>query len=314
MGHLRISSLNSTSTLVKTASIKNDTFLDKNEIQTVNTTVPNRGLRRHFKGFRRNWPEFYHYMREKRHYDPLAWKIPKTRAASMNGKFNGHIDIFGRDGKREPLEAAVMRFKRLDGIGTYINTVPGRTNKVHRKTWTKKMFQEQHIFTFHEFYKKLDKMMTGDMKERRYIPGDPYEKYNKISFLKQQFSLEKNKKLIEEHGNKAYKFDRYRMHRDYLSHYNDIPKEKYMPPGYLKTVKDTGGAFIPEGDNVYHEPEWMAPHFQRTPLKEPEFITRKKNFSKGGFTLDRDTEDLRTFELFYKRLRPWSRVMHRLRY
>ena len=40
-------------------------------------------------------------MREKRHYDPLAWKIPKTRAGSKNGKFNGHIDIFGRDGKRQ---------------------------------------------------------------------------------------------------------------------------------------------------------------------------------------------------------------------
>jgi hypothetical protein len=120
--------------------------------------------------------------------------------------------------------------------------------------------------------------MTSELKERRYFPDDPYERYNKMSFLKQYCSLDKNRKLIEEHGNKVHKFDRYRMHRDYLSHFNDQPKEKYMPPGYLKTVKDTGGAFLPEGDNVYYEPEWMAPHCQRTPIKEPEFKHKVRNF------------------------------------
>ena len=75
--------------------------------------------------------------------------------------------------------------------------------------------------------------MTSEMKERRYIPDDPYEKYNKMSFLKYQYSLEKNKNLIEEHGNKSHKFDRYRMHRDRLSHYNDLPKEQYLPPGEI---------------------------------------------------------------------------------
>ena len=83
------------------------------------------------------------------------------------------------------------------------------------------------------FSKKLDRMMAPEMKERRYIPDDPYEKYNKMSFLKHKYSLEKNKKLIEEHGNESHKFDRYRMHRDRLSHYNDLPKEQYLPPGEL---------------------------------------------------------------------------------
>ena len=78
-------------------------------------------------------------------------------------------------------------------------------------------------------------MMTSEQKERRYFPDDPYEKYNKISYLKQKYSLEKNKKLIEEHGNKVYKYDRYKAHRDYLSHYNDLPKEQYMPPGMFFT-------------------------------------------------------------------------------
>merc|ERR1711935_156440 len=73
-------------------------------------------------------------------------------------------------------------------------------------------------------------------------------------------------------------------------------------------------AGTPEGDNVYHEPEWMAPHFQRTPIKEPDFIIEKKNFSKRGFHLDKEMENLRTYEILYKRLKPWSRLMHRLRY
>ena len=104
-----------------TALVSNKKFLEKNEVQAVNVQVPSRGVRRHFKGFRRNWPEFPHYMREKRHYEADAWKWPKTRAASRFGKFNGHIDIYGKeDGKRQPLEAAVLRFKRLDGIGMTI--------------------------------------------------------------------------------------------------------------------------------------------------------------------------------------------------
>jgi len=315
IGRLGISSTLDANQASITALVSNKKFLEKNEVQSVNVQVPSRGVRRHFKGFRRNWPEFPHYMREKRHYEADAWKWPKTRAASRFGKFNGHIDIYGKeDGKRQPLEAAVLRFKRLDGIGTYINGVPGRTNKAFQKTHFKKMQQEQHNFTFHEFYAKLDRMMTSEQKERRYFPDDPYEKYNKMSYLKQKYSLEKNKKLIEEHGNKVYKYDRYKAHRDYLSHYNDLPKEQYMPPGYLKTVADTGGPFLPEGDNVYHEPEWMAPHCQRTPITEPEFITKKKNFKKIDYHLDKNMEMLRNYEIFYKRLKPWSRLMHRTRY
>ena len=149
-GHLRIGSGLHNPLSVATIN-KRGTFLEKNETTSINVQVPNRGKRRHFQGFRRNWPEFYYYMKEKRHYNADAWRIPKTRAASKNGKFNGHIDIYGKDGKREPLEAAVMRFKRLDGIGTYIQPMMGRTNKAHMKKFCKKMKQEQHVFTFHEF-------------------------------------------------------------------------------------------------------------------------------------------------------------------
>lgn len=157
-------------------------------------------------------------------------------------------------------------------------------------------------------------MFTGKLKEKRYFPDDPYEKYNKMSFLKHQFTLYKNSRLVEEHGSKVHKFDRYRMHMDRIGPMNRRPVEYYQPPGFLKTVKDNNGAYLPQGDNVYHEPEWMAPHFQRTPIKEPDFIVAKKNFHKCEYYLDKNMSFLRFSEMFSKRLRPWSRVMHRTRY
>ena len=158
-------------------------------------------------------------------------------------------------------------------------------------------------------------MFVSDLKEKRYYLDDPYEKYNKMSFLKHRASLEKNAKLIEEHGNKAHHFDRYQMHRSIACNFDDRrPEEIPMPPGYLKTVKDNNGVFKPEGENVHHEPEWMAPHFQRTKIRRPDFIIAQHNFRKCGFFIDKDMKNLRKAELFSKRLRPWSRIMHKMRY
>jgi hypothetical protein len=84
-------------------------------------------------------------------------------------------------------------------------------------------------------------MFTSDIKAKRYFPDDPWEKYNKMSFLRHKYSLLKNQKLIEENGNKVWQFDRYRAHLDIVGPMNKMAKEQYMPPGYLKTVKDTGG-------------------------------------------------------------------------
>ena len=72
----------------------------------------------------------------------------------------------------------------------------------------------QHVFAYVDFHQKLDRMFTYDLKKKRYYVDDPYEKYNKMSFLKQKYALEKNRILIEEHGNQMYNFDRYRMHMD----------------------------------------------------------------------------------------------------
>ena len=158
-------------------------------------------------------------------------------------------------------------------------------------------------------------MFLSHHKEKRYIIDDPYEKYNKMSFVKHKTALEKNEKLIEERGNKIHHYDRYRFHQGLPNDYNyKVPREIPMPPGFLKTIKDNNGEFKPENENYYHEPEWMAPHFERTPIKKPEFVMDQKNFKKSHFRLDKDMENMRKGELFYKRLRPWSRVMHKTRY
>ena len=88
-------------------------------------------------------------------------------------------------------------------------------------------------------------MFSAELKRKRYFPDDPYEKYHRMSFLKYRHSLLKNCVLIKENANNIYKFNRYLMHLDYLSPLNKPPAELYAPPGYLKTIKDTGGAYIP---------------------------------------------------------------------
>ena len=109
--------------------------------------VPCRGVRFHFKGHRRNSPLFYHYLREKRHLDPLAWMLKTTRSKRLKG----HIDVWDKQGKREALVPAVERFKRLD-FGVYISTMVGRNNKVHQKSPGLTWRHEQHVFTWLNFW------------------------------------------------------------------------------------------------------------------------------------------------------------------
>lgn len=132
--------------LKQTSVVSVKSLLDQQN-ESVNTSVPCRGVRYHFQGFRRNWPEFYYYMKENRHHNPDAWKIRKTRSS----RFPGHIDVYGKeDGEREPLDAAVLRFKRLD-FGAYIHGSIGRSNKAFKKTPLKKCQEENHVFAFHDF-------------------------------------------------------------------------------------------------------------------------------------------------------------------
>ena len=131
-----------------TALIPKQPFLNtKNEGTAINVDQQKRGLRRKFPGFKRNWPEFQYYIFENRHHNVDAWKIPRTRSY----RFPGHIDIYDRvHGKRESLDAAVQRFKRLD-FGAYINTMIGKNNKMHQKTHAQQRRKEHHVFSFFEF-------------------------------------------------------------------------------------------------------------------------------------------------------------------
>lgn len=109
--------------------------------------VPCRGVRRHFKGFRRNSQLFFHYIREKRHHYARAYAIKTTRSKRLKG----HIDLYDKEGKREFLLPAVERFKRLD-FGAYISTMVGRNNLAHQKTPAQRWRFEQHVFTWHDFW------------------------------------------------------------------------------------------------------------------------------------------------------------------
>ena len=165
-----------------------------------------------------------------------------------------------------------------------------------------------------DFHQKLDRMFTYDLKKKRYFVDDPYDKYNKMSFLKQRYALEKNRILIEERGNQMYNFDRYRMHMDRVGPMNARPRADYMPPMFLETIKDNDGVFSPAGSNVVPELDLIAPHFQRRPIREPDFIVAKKHFRKCHFYLDSDMRRVRQYEKFHGRLKPWSRVMQKMRY
>ena len=89
---------------------------------------------------------------------------------------------------------------------------------------------------------------------------------------------------------------------------NRTPRGDYMPPMFLETIKDNDGVFSPAGYNVVPELDLIAPHFQRRPIREPDFIVAKKHFRKCRFFLDLDIRRVRRSEEFHGRLKPWLRV------
>ncbi len=101
---------------------------------------------RRFPGMKRNSRDFYHIIRERRHFLPNFWKIKTTRSK----RFPGHIDIYNKKGERDALDAAVQRFKRLDW-GSYVRVMIGRRNKVFRKTEARLWAEEQHVFAWKNF-------------------------------------------------------------------------------------------------------------------------------------------------------------------
>lgn len=269
-----------------------------------------RGMARlKYPGMRRNSLDFVHYVREKRHHNRFAFMIKPTRSK----RYPGHIDVFDKEGEREPLQAAVDRYKRLD-FGTYVRTWTGKSNRKYKKTEAELWQAEQHMFAWKEFVPKLEKMFTHDIKRKRYFPDDPWEKYNNMSFIKHKYTLLKNAENVRQLGNMVYKFDRYKAHLDRVTPYNKLQKEHYMPPGFLKNVADNNGVFVPDNENETPEPEQIVPHFQRKPIKQPDFVVSRRNFRKTGFYIDNDYQQKRTNEMFTQPLKPWSTVMHRRKY
>lgn len=182
-------------------------------------------------------------------------------------RFPGHVDVYGEeDGKREALKAAEDRYKRLDW-GIYIRTRVGKDNKRWKQTDRRKWRREQHIFVVQDFNKKLDRMFANETKRARFIPDDPFEKYNRLSWWRHHWTALKNAENIRRHGNNIYLFNRFRTHMKLGSRYNVLPKMHYMPPGYLANVA-SNPANIYTPDPLIPKVK-MAPHFQREAIRPP---------------------------------------------
>ena len=83
---------------------------------------------------------------------------------TQSRRFPGHIELYNRtDGQREPLYAAVERYKRLDW-GAYITPKQSRFRK-EWKTWASTNWaREQHGSMDMESVLKLERMFTHEVK------------------------------------------------------------------------------------------------------------------------------------------------------
>ena len=109
------------------------------------------------------------------------------------------------DGRRESYPLAHERFKRLDW-GMYIRPRAGRAKKHWKKPAENLWKLEQHIFCAPFHVRRLERMFAPEMKEPRFIPNDPYLKYNRLSYYKHYFTKHKNRENIRRFGNPIYKY------------------------------------------------------------------------------------------------------------
>lgn len=214
-------------------------------------------------------------------------------------------------GARDPLVAAEERYKRLDW-GWYIGTRVGRFNHMWKKTDFENWRDEQHVSLNKESNEKLEKMFSPETKRPRFIPDDPYEKYNtKVNYWKYHWGLIKNRELIRKYGNPVYQFDRYKAHMIMQSDENHKSKLFYAPPGYIETVgSNASGVYRPDANATYPAIE-TAPHFQRKRLYEPPVKVKsaKMNRKKIGRQLPNHYLKLRRLEMYSKRPIPlWSPI------
>jgi len=230
---------------------------------------------------------------------------------TLSRRFPGHVDVFNRQGERDPLVAAEERYKRLDW-GWYIGTRVGRFNHQWRKTNHQNWRDEQHVSLNKTSNEKLEKMFGPATKRPRFFPDDPYEKYNtKVNYWKYHWGLNKNRELIRKYGNPVYHYNRYKAHMIMQSDENIKSKMFYAPPGYLETINNNpSGVYTPDVNTTYPTIE-TAPHFQRKRLEEPpKKISSKKTMRrKLGRMLPKKYQELRKMEMYSKDPIPlWSPI------
>ncbi|XP_071792958.1 large ribosomal subunit protein bL35m-like [Asterias amurensis] len=84
-------------------------------------------------------------------------------------------------GKKKSVRAVLDRFYRFDN-GLWLRTIAGRNKKRWKKTPSRKIRNKWHVFCSKTQSKKLDLMVSGYWKRRRYFPDDPMEPFKERNF------------------------------------------------------------------------------------------------------------------------------------
>ena len=82
-------------------------------------------------------------------------------------------------GERQGMTTAFWRFKRLDW-GHYIRMKAGAFRKQWKRDPYRLWQREAHVFCKKFHVNRFERMFHPEWKEKRHIPDDPYEKYNKV--------------------------------------------------------------------------------------------------------------------------------------
>jgi len=191
-----------------------------------------------------------------------------VRKKTLSKRFPGHLEIYdAKDGKRESLYAAVERYKRLDW-GMYVGTKTERYTKRWKRWGSTNWEKEQHMFMDRYSNLLLERMFNHEVKLPRYIPDDPWQKYNDLPHWRHKAGLQKNRKLIEKYGNRDHMFGRYHSHsRGMFGTSNILPKHLYMPPNYLEAVSGNPAKTYSPDLSAAPPSNQPAPFFQRKRIR-----------------------------------------------
>jgi hypothetical protein len=178
-----------------------------------------------------------------------------------------------KDGKRKPLKAVELRFKRLDW-GMWIRPRAGRDKKHWKKDTHRQRMGQKHLFcaTYHN--RRFDRAVMSELKEQRHIPDDPYKVYNDLSFQQYHAIKRNNSEKVKKYGNKIYDWNWF------VAHYKKDPCRKdrdyrfwYEPPGYHKVVADGDSVYNPDPAVPYDDP---VPHYQLEERNKSKQVARRQ--------------------------------------